>query len=83
MRAHRLRGVDLNGVGAVDGYGTKPVIVVDGGSGRREVGCGGEGVDVGEIDVGIVDVDFGEVGGGISVEIEGRHCDIGSGSGAV
>ena len=55
----------------MDGYGTKPVVFVDGGLGRREVGCGGEGVDVGEVDVGVVDVDIGEFGGGVSVEIEG------------
>ena len=83
MRAHRLRGVDLDGVGAVDGYGTKPVVIVGGGLGRGEVGCSGEGVDVGEVNVGIVDVDIREFGGGVGVEVEGRHGDVGSGSGVV
>ena len=66
----------------MDGDGTEPVVVVDGGLGRGEVGCSGEGVDVCEVDVRIIDLDVGEVGGGVSVEIEGRHCDIGGGVGA-
>ena len=83
MRAHRLRGVDLDGVGAVDGYGAKPVVIIDGGSGGREVGCCCECVDVSEIDVGVIDLDVGEVGGGVGVEIKGRHGGVGSGGGAV
>ena len=67
----------------MDGNGTKPIVVVDGGSGRGEVGSGGEGVDIGEVDVGVIDFDIGEVGGGVGVEIEGRHCDVGGDGGAV
>ena len=67
----------------MDGYGTKPVVVIDGGLGRGEVGCGGEGVNITEVDVGVVDFDIGEVGGGVGVEVEGRHCDDGSCGGAV
>ena len=70
----------------MDGDGTKP-IVGDGSGGRGEVGSGDPGIDVAEVEVVVVDlweieveeVESSEVGGGIGVEIEGRHCDIGGG----
>ena len=67
----------------MDRDGAEPIVVVDGGSGGREVGCSGEGVDITEVDVGVVDFDIGEVSGGVGVEIEGRHFDVGSGGSTV
>ena len=63
----------------MDGNGAEPVVVVDGGSGGREVGRCCKCVDVGEINVRVIDLNVGEVGGGVSVEVEGRHNDVGGG----